>query len=197
MGEIISPNSGHFTYFTNEHHARRKTAYETKDYTPLWRWLGKTQHGFRRAPVELIAHVVENDLPYTEILTADYIMANPFAARAYGARTTFKDPEDWHEFKPSNISKYYRKGEGFEDQDDKVVQARRVLKPGPLSTLYPHSGVLNTNSFLFRYPTTATNRNRALCAVDLLPLPRRGYRELGLENHGPRRPGGHQQPDHA
>ena len=59
------------------------------------------QHGFRRAPLELIAHVVESDLPYTEILTADYIMANPMAAAAYGASTRFDNPEDEHEFKSS------------------------------------------------------------------------------------------------
>ena len=158
---IISNNSGHLVDYTNAYYTRRKRAHETNDFEPLWRWDGKTQHGFRRAPIELIAYVVENDRPYTEILTADYIMANPFAARAYGAATTFDDPEDWHEFKPSKIAKYYRKGEGYEDEYDNVVQARRVLDPGPLSTVYPHSGVLNTASFLFRYPTTATNRNRA------------------------------------
>ena len=33
--------------------------------------------------------------------------------------------------------------------------------PVPLSTDYPHAGILNTTVFLRRYPTTATNRNRA------------------------------------
>ena len=159
--QIIDGNIGFLVDFTNEHYARRKTAYETKDYDPLWRWNDKTQHGFRRAPVELIAHVVENDRPYTEILTANYIMANPFAAKAYGASTIFKDSEDWLEFKPSRITKYFRKGEGFEEEYDNDFQATRVLKPGTLRTTYPHSGVLNTTSFLSRYPTTATNRNRA------------------------------------
>ena len=36
-----------------------------------------------------------------------------------------------------------------------------MIDPGPLSTRYPHAGVLNTNAFLARYPTTPTNRNRA------------------------------------
>ena len=36
-----------------------------------------------------------------------------------------------------------------------------MLDPGPLSTIYPHAGILNTTAFLKRYPTTATNRNRA------------------------------------
>ena len=161
MGTVFDANDGFLVDFTNEHHARRKTAYENDDYEPLWRWNAKTQHGFRRAPVELIAHVVENDRPYTEILTANYIMANPFAAKAYGASTIFSDREDPHDFKPSRIAKYYRRGEGQKSEYDDVVQATRIFDPGTLSTTYPHSGVLNTTSFLFRYPTTATNRNRA------------------------------------
>ena len=84
--QVIDGNNGFLVDFTNEHYARRKTAYETKDYDPLWRWNDKTQHGFRRAPVELIAHVVENDRPYTEILTANYIMANRFPPKHTGPR---------------------------------------------------------------------------------------------------------------
>ena len=120
------------------------------------------QYGFRRAPLALIAHVVENDRPYTEILTADYIMANPMAAKAYGAPTHhFDDLDDIHEFKPSSIESYYRQGEGIETEFDRVIGALHILKPGPLTTDYPHAGILNTTSFLYRYPTTATNRNRA------------------------------------
>ena len=111
--------------------------------------------------MELIAYVVENDLSYTEILTADYIMANPWAATAYGASTQFDNPEDPYEFRPSRIVSYYRKGGGFESEENRLIGARRVLNPGPLSTDYPHAGILNTTSFLNRYPTTATNRNRA------------------------------------
>ena len=43
-------------------------------------------YGVGRAALELIAHVAANDLPYTDVLTADYVMANPQAARAYGRR---------------------------------------------------------------------------------------------------------------
>ena len=51
-----------------------------------------------------------NDLSYTEVLTADYIMANPMAAEAYGATTQFNDVDDVHEFAPSEIVSYYRTG---------------------------------------------------------------------------------------
>ena len=36
-----------------------------------------------REPLELIAHVVENDRPFSEILTADYTMVNPYSAMLY------------------------------------------------------------------------------------------------------------------
>ena len=158
---IINANFGQFVDYTNENYAQRKAAHENGDFQPYSRWVETMQHGFRRAPVELIAYVVENDRPYTEILTANYIMANPFSARAYGASTTFIDPEDPRDFKPSRIAKYYLKGDGYITEWNDVLQALRVLDPGPLRVNYPHAGVLNTPSFLFRYPTTATNRNRA------------------------------------
>ena len=123
-------------------------------------WNRSVQYGFARAPLELIAYVVENDLSYTEILTADYIMANPMASEAYGAAAQFEDVEDRHEFKPSEIASYYR------DDENKVVErspalGTRVVETGNLSTDYPHAGILNTTVFLKRYPTTPTNRNRA------------------------------------
>ena len=161
MGPIIEPFRALFVEFTNEAYQRKKTAHDNNDLHSFYVWLAKTEYGFRRAPLELIAHVVKNDRPYTEILTANYIMANPFAAKAYGAAAVFDDPEDPREFQPSQIAKYYRDGEGKEVENDPAVQADRVINPGTLSTDYPHVGILNTNSFLFRYPTTATNRNRA------------------------------------
>ena len=123
-------------------------------------WHRAVQHGAARAPLELIAHVAENDLPYTTVLTADYIMANPQAARAYGAPTAFNDRNDVHEFKPTTITGYYRHGEGYRQRYIPGIGVR-VVDPGPLRTNLPHAGVLSTKAFLQRYPTTATNRNRA------------------------------------
>jgi len=90
-----------------------KAAYERgiedRGYDPDWNlWNETVQFGFARAPLELIAHVVENDLPYTEILTADYVMANPLAAEAYRASTQFENASDMLEFRPSEIKSYYR-----------------------------------------------------------------------------------------
>ena len=132
IDHIINANFGQFVDFTNENYAQREAAHEKGDFQPYSRWVETMQHGFRRAPVELIAYVVENDRPNTEILTANYIMANPFSSRAYGASTTFIDPEDPRDFKPSRISKYYLKGDGYITEWNDVLQALHVLDPGPL-----------------------------------------------------------------
>ena len=126
-------------------------------------WEEAFNYGFARAPLELIAHVVENDRPFTEILTADYIMANPAVAQAYGASTRFEDPGNPEEFKPSKILSYYRtdRSKVIVEEENGVVEGTRIVNPGNLRTDYPHAGILNTTVFLQRYPTTATNRNRA------------------------------------
>lgn len=126
-------------------------------------WERAVQFGAIRAPLELIAHVVKNDLPYTEILTADYVMANPQAAQAYGASTMFERENDPFEFKPSKFVNYYLRdgsrqfGEPLADSNCE----RPITHPGDLRLDFPHAGVLNTPVFMKRYPTTATNRNRA------------------------------------
>ena len=154
-----------FVNLTNKRYELSKQAvadgYEAPRSSPRYRHHERAaQYGFARAPLELIARVVEEDLPYTEILTADYIMANPMAAYAYGSDTEFEDPDDPTEFKPSAIEGYYRRHGSRKVEDDPVL-GRRVTDPGKLSTDYPHAGILNTTVFLQRYPTTATNRNRA------------------------------------
>ena len=155
----------YFVEYTEEYYRRKSIAHriDTERAGDEFEfWNRSVRHGARRAPLELIAYVVENDRPYTEILTADYIMANPMAAAAYGASTRqFDDPTDIYAFKPSRIASYYRQGDDFESEYDSVIGATRIIDRGSLSTDYPHAGVLNTTVFLQRYPTTATNRNRA------------------------------------
>ena len=54
--------------------------------------------------MKLIEHIVRNDRPFSEIITADYIMVTPFSARGYGVfeelKDTFKNPEDPLEYVP-------------------------------------------------------------------------------------------------
>lgn len=117
-------------------------------YTKLVR---EYREAMRREPLELVAHIVRNDLPFTEIVTADYIMVSPFTARGYGIfeelSDKFKDPEDPFEFIPAKLQALTEDGNG------KVVQESGT-------GFYPHAGVLSTFQYLKRYPTTETNRNR-------------------------------------
>ena len=139
-----------------------ETAYRLAEEAPeeFNRWRESAQYGAMRAPLELIAHVAENDLDYRQTLTADYIMANPHAAEAYGGTTdAFDDPNAVHEFRPVRIDDYYLGCEGKTIEDREF--GRYVVERGPCPIIYPHAGLLNTEAFLKRYPSTATNRNRA------------------------------------
>lgn len=87
-------------------------------------------------PLELINYVARNNLPATEILTADYMMVNGYSAKSYGITdVVFTNEWDPKEFKPARLANN------------------------------PHAGVLTSLMFLNRYPTTATNRNRARARV--------------------------------
>lgn len=118
-----------------------------------------------RAPLELIAHVVRNDRPFSEILTADYMLVNPFSAISYSvhgkvAFANNEDPEEFHE----------------------------VRLPG-----IPHAGVLTSPMFLNRFPTTDTNRNRHrsriahefFLATDVQKLAERPIDPTKVEGHNP------------
>ena len=94
-----------------------------------------TNMGIARETIELIKHVIREDRPYSEIITADYTMVNPFSAQAYGVDATFNDPNDPNEFVEAQI-------------------------PGQ-----PHAGIVTTTTFMNRYPTTDTNRNRHRAAI--------------------------------
>ena len=69
-------------------------------------------------------------------------MANPWAAVVYGAPTHhFEDPTDFHEFEPSSIETYYRQGDEFVSEYDPVLEADRIIDPGPPHEQYPHGGL--------------------------------------------------------
>ena len=153
-------NRGHLVAFDNEYYRLHGEAVESGRWQEFARWHRGVQHGAARAPLELVAHVVENDRPFTEVLTADYVMANPWAASAYSAEAAFADPNDPDEFLPVKIAGYYTKQRGYVSSFESGV-GLRVIDPGPGITDYPHAGILSTMVFLRRYPTTATNRNRA------------------------------------
>jgi len=112
---------------------------------------GLTSAALAEEPLELIAHVVMNERPYTEVLTADYIMVNPYSAAVYGGNVTFTNPTDAEEWREGKITEYYRCN--FCGQNSPANWS--------IPTDYPHAGILNSPAFLARFPSTETNRNRA------------------------------------
>ena len=126
--------------------------------------LTTTQHGASRAPVELIAHVVENDLPlYGDPDGRLHHGQSVCGQSLWGIRRAFNDdPRIGTKFKPSKIvSSTIERDEFYKDEYDPSCQcachrprlpARRTIRTRACST---------RRSFLSRYPTTATNRNRA------------------------------------
>ncbi len=124
-----------------------------------WAWQSQVNFAVARAPLELIAYIIENERPYTEILTADYIMMNPYSNEVYRGGLSFADNTDFNDWKPATIQGYLRQDDSLVFEFD-LELGGRVLSGG-LETVYPHAGVLKSSSYLARYPTTATNRNRA------------------------------------
>lgn len=80
-GEITFVNFANNRYELAQHALAE--GHEDPRRSPLYRHYERAIHySMARVPWELIAHVAANDLTYTEILTADCIMANPMAAEA-------------------------------------------------------------------------------------------------------------------
>ena len=114
----------------------------------------------KRASGELVAHVIENDRLYSEILTADYMMMNPLLNEFLEGDAIFADDENNAVFKPSRIEGFYpNSSTEVVEEDPNGPSKYRII--GPPIDFYPHAGLLTDFAFLERYPTTATNRNRA------------------------------------
>ena len=103
-----------------------------------------------REPLELVKHIVRENHPFTEILTADYIMVSPYTARGYGlfdqVKDRFVNPEDAFEYIPVRLPSLKHREPRYDQKSE--------------TGFYPHAGILSTFQYLRRYPTTETNRNR-------------------------------------
>jgi hypothetical protein len=115
-----------------------------------WKIAAEYRKALLGEPLKLVEYVVRNDRPFTEVVTADYIMVSPYSARGYGVfdelKDKFKNPDDPFEYVPVRL--HALKGRSRpEDQES-------------ATGYYPHAGLLSTFQYLTRYPTTETNRNR-------------------------------------
>ena len=115
----------------------------------LWEMARVYRKAIRSEPLELIAHVVRNDRPFTEIMTANYMMVSPYSARGYGifdqVKDRFKDVENPFEYVPAKLP-------ALKNKQGKAQESK--------TGFYPHAGLFSMFHYLRRYPTTETNRNR-------------------------------------
>ena len=92
----------------------------------------------KREPVELMKHIVRNERPYTEMVTANYTVVNGVLAEYLGAAVQGS----------------------FTNKDDDTEWRQATLPSARLGGTREHAGVLSTHPWLQRFPTTDTNRNR-------------------------------------
>lgn len=132
-------------HFLTDKYLGRENAIEllNEDIYPNLRWFDRkypgdeqavrvTNDSLAREPLELIAHVVRAERPFTEILTANYAMLNGYAALSMVGLPDV----------PLGVG---------ENPDS----YREVRVPG-----IPHAGILTSPMFLNRFPTSDTNINR-------------------------------------
>jgi len=107
-----------------------------------------------REPLELVRYIVRNDLPMTELVTAQYGVANPYSATVYGVADA-------------------QRGAMFDTdvQNDAGEFTPMLLTPTPQNglradgmTAYPHSGILSMPVVLVRYPSSNSNQQRTRAA---------------------------------
>ncbi len=113
----------------------------------------------RNAGIELVKYVAKNDKPISEILTADYMMVNPYSARTFDIYNDlgFNTPDDTNNWKPAKLVKRLV-GSSYPNG---------VYTPGTWQDFttgtdgsFGHSGLLTDIYWLENYPYTNTNLNR-------------------------------------
>lgn len=111
-----------------------------RDYAgPTWMPPGRrVADSVVREPLEMVAHIVMNDRPLSEIVTARYRLVNPLSARVYGLNLSFRDPSDLNEWQEVQIPGMHEYAPGQSE----------------------YAGVLTTPSFLYVVTGASTNRNR-------------------------------------
>lgn len=114
---------------------------------PVREFFLRANNAIAQEPINLFEHVIRTNRPFSEVLTADYVLVNPQSAFVYGVGDQASAMNyDASELREARVR--YNRVYGNGDR-------RRTV-----STDFPHAGVLTTAAFLARYPTTTTNRNR-------------------------------------
>ena len=120
---------------------------EDSDQRALFDYLkAQTNDAVAQEALRLVEYIVRNHRPVTELLTADYMVANYYSARAYGA----EHQQAWRRLPEPPFPEY-----PYDPDDYRPIRIANA-NYGEI----PHAGVLTSAMFLNRFPTTETNRNR-------------------------------------
>ncbi len=113
-------------------------------------WVRHWEMSMGRAPVELIAYIVEEDRNYQEVVTADYLMVNYITNELLNGGASFDD-EDPAVFKPGQNN-----GQIIHDEEffSEYTGFGNIIHSHSPFIDYPQAGVLDTLAFLGRYPST-------------------------------------------
>jgi Protein of unknown function (DUF1588) len=107
-------------------------------------------------PMRYIEYVVRNDLPFSDVVAGNYIVANPYSAMAYNLKHDKEaTPDNYSEWKRMEFAPVQKYEEGY-GENKKTVAFKA-----------PVSGVLSTPAFLNRWETTPTNKSRKRARIVL------------------------------
>ncbi|MBS2012882.1 MAG: DUF1588 domain-containing protein [Deltaproteobacteria bacterium] len=113
---------------------------------------GWTSASVTEEPMRFIEYVVRNNLPFSDVVAGNYLVANPYTAALYGVPHS-------KPLAPENFL-------AWERVDFTPVQKFEV-DDAPRTSQVPVAGVLTTPSFLNRWETTRTNKGRKRARVVL------------------------------
>lgn len=146
------------TILSYDHFEKSRLWYQNFDLNHLpepdrqkarWKLADVYRDALLQEPLRLIEFIVRNDRPFTELVTADYIMVSPYTARGYGIfediKSQFINVDDPFEYIPAKLNALKNRAGKFQES---------------ATGLYPHAGFLSMFHYLRRYPSTETNRNR-------------------------------------
>jgi len=131
-------NFGNLVYFANEFYFSNRNDAARRG----------ANYGIARAPLALIRYVIENDRPFTEIVTADYTMVNPYSAVIYGVN-------------PGGANYPYSSDNNVANHSyDDWRRVDSLRQTEGHQAIISTAGVISMHVFLDRYPSTPTNINR-------------------------------------
>ena len=121
-----------------EPHRRR----EGRGRRPRYKLADDYRKALLGEPMKLVEHIVRNDRPFTEIVTADYIMVSPYTARGYGifdeVKAKFKNPDDPFEYIPVKLKALIGRSKATEPGlGDRLLPARRAAEHVPVPAPLP------------------------------------------------------------